>query len=72
MMYLVETDQMAIYISYDQALFVLSSTQSCPRCGRTSRLFLYRNGHTECVGCNGPKSTEEKEDIRIVLPVYGG
>ncbi|MFQ5594194.1 MAG: hypothetical protein ACE5HA_08595 [Anaerolineae bacterium] len=70
-MYLAETDQVAIYIGLSQALFVFPSTQSCPRCGRPARLFRHRNGHSECIGCNGPDSAEDYDDPDVALPYFG-
>lgn len=71
MFHMVETDQVAMYISLDQALFVLSRSQWCPRCGRPSRLFQYRFGRTACIGCSGPEPADENDLTDIVLPVSG-
>lgn len=68
---LAETDQVAIYIGLDQALFVFPNIQPCPRCGRQSRLFRYRHGHSECIGCNGHDPTEDLNDTGVALPYFG-
>lgn len=67
---LAETDQVAIYIGLDQALFVFPRIRSCPRCGRPSRLFRYRYGHSECIGCNGQNPTDDYRDVETVLPYF--
>lgn len=71
MIYLKGTDQVAIYIGLDQALFVLSSSRACPRCGRPASIFRHRHGHTECLGCNDPNPKEQNGIVDTVLPVYG-
>ncbi len=65
MIYLVGTDQVIIYIGVDQALFVFSSTQWCPRCGRPAMIFRYRNSHTKCIGCNGADLGDELDSVIV-------
>ncbi|RME42269.1 MAG: hypothetical protein D6791_18165 [Chloroflexi bacterium] len=69
---LVETDQVTIYIGLNQALFVFSTSQWCPRCGRPSRLFQHINGHTCCIGCNGSDPAEDSMTTDIVLSITNG
>lgn len=65
MIYLAGSGQVVIYVGFDQALFVFSSTQWCPRCGRPTMIFRYRNCHTRCIGCDGADPDGERD--RVIL-----
>ncbi len=58
-----ETDALVIYVGADQALLVLSNSQTCPRCGRTTLLLRYKNGGVACLGCNGPELEDRKNQL---------
>lgn len=64
-MSLIETDGMTIYIGGEQALFIFSVHQYCPRCGRPAMLFRHRDGHSECLGCSGSDSNDDRDYVSL-------